>query len=121
MPKKGDEGGNDIKRLNIIKNSLKNYMDNVAPGIMPRIDWHFHMLYDESFAALFLKDPVKAFDGLMDFFGGDSSTTKYFLYFVLKGLFAGNRMYVDEAYNAVLNQDIEKFKKLIKNVYGIEI
>ncbi len=104
----------------VISNSLRKYLDEVAPGTISRIDWHFMMNYGESFAKVFIRDPIMGYRGLLDFFGGDPSSTNYFLYFILKGLFGANRYYVDEAYRAILNRDSKKFKQILHKIYSIE-
>lgn len=50
------------------------------------------------------------------FFGGNKDSLEYFIYFVIKGLFSGDRTYVDKAYRAILDQDEKKIPKLSKEI-----
>jgi len=42
------------------------------------------------------------------------------MYFVMKGLFGGDRTYTDRAYRAILDQDEKEFLDLVMRFYNIK-
>lgn len=105
--------------LDLIGKSLTRYLDRVVPGIISRLDWHFIMRHGKSFTHVLLRKPLLAYKELNDFFGGNKDSVEYFIYFVMKGLFGGDRTYTDRAYRAILDQDEKEFLDLVMRFYNI--
>ena len=106
--------------LDMIGKSLSRYLDRVVPGIISRLDWHFIMRHDKSFTHVLLRKPLLAYSELYDFFGGNRDSLDYFMYFVMKGLFSGDRTYTDKAYRAILDKDEKLFFDLLMRFYNIK-
>ncbi len=105
-----------FKLERLIQNTIK-YIDQVLPGVMRRIDWHFYRIYNVKFIDYFLRKPVEAYRILLDVYGvereEDRHNVNHIVYLVLKGLFTEQRRFIDRAYNALINGDEETFKAVV--------
>ena len=116
-----DVKGDGMIALNILKNNIRSYLNRVIPGLITRIEWHFLRKYSRSFIDMIFEDPSLALKELMDFYGGDSDSAEYIMYFALKIIFRNNHEMISKAMTHIRNGDVEEFKKMFKSEYGSSI
>lgn len=102
----------DTSVLDKISNNITRYLNNVLPGLLGRINWQSLRVYNAKFIELLVRDASKAYDLLLDMYGGDEENAKHIIYMVLKGLFLNYREYVDRAYHAITRRDSRRFHEL---------
>jgi len=59
------------------------------------------------------EESITAYKKLIDYYGGDRDNANYIIHLVMNGLFLGQRSLVNKAYDAILNNDEERFKQTI--------
>jgi len=98
---------------------IRKQLDTALPGESVRLDWHFFRLYGEPFIKVLINNPEKAYEALLDYYGGESpgvlESVRYIIYTVLNILFLRNRSLVNKAHEAFFNKDWDRFREIIRN------
>ena len=113
-----DVNGDGTIALNILKNNIRSYLNRVIPGLITRIEWHFLRKYNKSFIDMIFQESSLALRELMDFYGGDSDSAEYIMYFALKIIFRSNHEMISKAMTHLKNGDDEEFKKMFRSEYS---
>ncbi len=105
---------NNSSTLSKISENVTKYLNNVLPGALGRIDWHTLRIHRVKFMQLLIRDPVKAYEVVLDVYGENEEQAKHIIYMVLKGLFLNYREFVDKAYQAVTQGDTSGFHEVLE-------
>ena len=66
----------------------------------------------------FLLDPLSTYEKIIDYYGGDEDSAKYFVYTILRELFSHRQDLADKAYICIVHRDDKCTRDVIRVITG---
>lgn len=103
-----------IKNMRIkLVEAAYEYLKKVAPGSYTNLSIYFERKYGKDFIYVLIEDPIKAYRGLIEHYGGADFVVELMLQEILKRSLNYDIRKVRDAISALKAGNAEKFKKIL--------